>query len=115
VAPVAAKTGLTIEETTAALSVLFDVGLRGEQAGTALRNIFTNLIDPGGEAIQVLRKLNIETRTSTGGLRNMIDILKDLSNIDLTEADLSRLGGREAVAGLTALLSSLRGGRFGDL
>lgn len=47
VAPVARATGATIEETSALLSVLADAGIKGSQAGTSLRRIFTLLTDLG--------------------------------------------------------------------
>lgn len=47
VAPVAAATNVTLEETAAMMSVLADAGIKGTQAGTSLRRIFTLLTDTG--------------------------------------------------------------------
>jgi len=47
VAPVAAATNVTLEETAAMMSVLADAGIKGSQAGTSLRRIFTMLTDTG--------------------------------------------------------------------
>lgn len=46
VAPIARATNIDIETTTAALSKLADAGLSGSLAGTALRNLFSNMADP---------------------------------------------------------------------
>jgi len=51
VAPVAAATNVSLEETAAMLSVLADAGIKGSQAGTSLRRIFTMLTD-GGKPLQ---------------------------------------------------------------
>ena len=46
VAPIAAASGFTIEETTAIMSKLADTGIEASIAGTSLRNIFLKLQDP---------------------------------------------------------------------
>lgn len=46
VAPIARATNIDVETTTAALSKLADAGLSGSLAGTALRNLFSNMADP---------------------------------------------------------------------
>lgn len=107
VAPVAELAGLSIEETTAALGVLFNVGLRGEQAGTALRNIIIRLVRPLGEASDLLDQAGIATRTTTGELRNLADILRDIAASDLTDADLARIFETEALAGVRAFIAAL--------
>lgn len=47
VAPIAAAANVSVEETTALLGVLADNGIRGSQAGTSLRKIFTDLSKDG--------------------------------------------------------------------
>ena len=107
VAPVAELAGLSIEETSAALGVLFNVGLRGEQAGTALRNIIIRLVRPLGEANELLQGAGIATRQANGDLRNLADILRDIAASDLTNADLARIFETEALAGVKAFISAL--------
>lgn len=47
VAPVAHSVNVSLEETTAMLGVLADAGIKGSQAGTSLRRIFTQLTADG--------------------------------------------------------------------
>lgn len=47
VAPVAHAAGASVEETTALLGVLANAGIRGSQAGTSLRRIFTDMTKDG--------------------------------------------------------------------
>ena len=108
VAPVAELAGLSIEETSAALGTLFNVGLRGEQAGTALRNVIIRLIRPLGEANDLLQNAGIATRNASGDLRNLADILRDIGQSDLTNADLARIFETEALAGVKALINALQ-------
>lgn len=108
VAPVAELAKLSIEETTASLAVLFNVGLRGEQAGTALRNIIIRLVRPLGEAGELLKSAGIATRTANGDLRNLADIMSDIADSDLSNSDLARIFETEALAGVRAYISALK-------
>lgn len=54
VAPIARATGIDIETTTAALSKLADAGLSGSLAGTALRNLLSEMADPTSKLSEFL-------------------------------------------------------------
>lgn len=54
VAPIARAANIEIEVTTAALSKLADAGLSGSLAGTALRNLMSEMADPTSELAQRL-------------------------------------------------------------
>jgi TP901 family phage tail tape measure protein len=58
-APLARQLGLTLEQTTAILGALAQEGFKGERAGTALRNVFSQLLDPTSKFRTELRGLNI--------------------------------------------------------
>ena len=60
-APLAKQLGLDIEDTAAIIGVLADQGFRGERAGTALRNVFSEMLDPASAFSKELRSLGIET------------------------------------------------------
>ncbi len=53
-APVASSVGFTIEETTAIMASLADIGIDSSIAGTALRRTFMNMADAGSDLSQVL-------------------------------------------------------------
>ena len=57
VAPVAKAAGLSIEETTAMLGALANNGIKGSQAGTALRRIISDLGSTGGNVAEALKGL----------------------------------------------------------
>lgn len=113
VAPVANLANLSIEETVALLSELFNVGLRGEQAGTALRNIIIRLVRPLGEANNILRRYGIATQQVTGELRPLVDILNDLRTRGVSNAELAQIFETEALAGVVTLLESTKEGADG--
>lgn len=112
VGPVASAMGQEIETTTAYLAELYNVGLRGEQAGTALRNIMVRLIDPPKEAREVLTKYGIAVRDTTGQLREMEDVMQDLYKAGIGEAEAAALFGVEALAGGLTLIRSVGTGAF---
>lgn len=115
VGPVAGVAGLSIEQTAAALGQLFNVGLRGEQAGTALRNVIVRLINPIGEAKDVLQQLGIQTVDANGKMLNFRDIMQQLADKNLTQTTKALIAGTEALAGFEALLASIKSGTFDQL
>ena len=60
-APLAKQLGLDAEQTVAIIGALADQGFRGERAGTALRNVFSELIDPSSAFAKGLRDIGIES------------------------------------------------------
>jgi hypothetical protein len=57
-APLATAAGSSIEETSAALAILADNGIRGSIAGTGLRRIFTNLAKEGKTLTDIFKESN---------------------------------------------------------
>jgi hypothetical protein len=57
VAPVANAAGVSLENSTAMLSALANAGIKGSQAGTALRRIFTEMADTGLPAAEAIKRL----------------------------------------------------------
>lgn len=57
VAPVAKSAGLSVEETTGMLELLANAGIKGSQAGTALRRIISELGATGGDVAGAISKL----------------------------------------------------------
>lgn len=109
VGPVAAELGLSVEQTAAALDILYNRGLRGEQAGTALRNILIRLIKPTEDTYDAFYRLGIALNDSNGQLRNYQDILKDLGTKKVSDTYLTKMFGREALAGAKTLIAATTG------
>lgn len=57
--PVAAEFGVTLEQTAAAVGALGNVGIKGTESGTALRNMLQNLAAPAGKAAGMLTDLGL--------------------------------------------------------
>lgn len=86
VSPVAKATGVTLAETAAMMSVLADAGIKGSQAGTSLRRIFTMLTKDG---------------------KSLSERLKDLSEKGITLADANDEVGLYAQTALLHLSAML--------
>lgn len=108
VGPVASEFGLSLEETTAALSVLYDRGLRGEQAGTALRNIIVRLIKPTQDLSEVFDSLGLAMRDERGAY-TLQQLLGQLRQAGVTDEQLTKMFGREALAGAKTLIAATSG------
>jgi len=57
VAPIAASAGISIEETSAMLSILANSGIKGSQAGTSLRRIISDLGSTSGGTAKAIENL----------------------------------------------------------
>jgi TP901 family phage tail tape measure protein/lambda family phage tail tape measure protein len=107
VAPVASAMGASIEQTVAAMSELFNVGNRGQQTGTILRDILLRLSAPTTATKELFSDLGIAIQTTTGEARNFIDVLKDIQKANLSVTSLDTIFGTRGTVGATVLLKSL--------
>ena len=83
--PIAGQFGISVEETTASLQALFNAGLRGEQAGTSIRNILLELGNESSTTSEKLIELGLtfdEFNPKAVGLTGSLEVLGE-SGIDL--------------------------------
>lgn len=74
--PVAKSLGLSLEDTTAILGVLGNVGIQGSEAGTALRRL--SVISAGaGKELQDL--FGVTNTDAAGNLKPLVDILDEIN------------------------------------
>lgn len=113
VGPVADKLGISIEETSAAIGLLGNVGIKGSSAGTAVAGAMARLASPTSQATAVLNKFGVKVKDQQGNMRGFTDIIGDLSEQtkNLGSADkmavIVSIFGKEAsrMAGMSELLS----------
>ena len=91
--------GVSLEDTATAIAAMSQLGIEGTAAGTALRNMYSDLSGRSTQVAKVLKAQGIEMRTATGEFRPMIDVVADLS------AKLSKLDGIGQKNLLQAILS----------
>ncbi|MCO4341396.1 phage tail tape measure protein [Staphylococcus agnetis] len=111
-APVAGALGYTVEDTSIAIGLMSNAGIKGEKAGTALRTMFTNLSKPTGDMEKKMDELGISITDSNGNmlpLRDVMDQLrgkfKNLSKEQQANA-ASTIFGKEAMSGALAIINA---------
>lgn len=114
--PVAAALGISLEEAAAMAGVLANNGLRGSDAGTAMRASLTRLSAPTGAAAKALKELGVSVADSRGKLRPLEQILGDLYKATKKYGDTDQISffkdiaGEEAMVGLQTLVKSVGSG-----
>lgn len=76
--PVAHSAGASVETFSGLVGQMAGAGIKGAEAGTALRNIFLRLQAPAAAGRRALRRLGITTTDSAGNMRDINAILGDL-------------------------------------
>lgn len=79
VGPIAASFGWTLEDTNTALAILSTRGIKGSDAGTALRSMMANLMRGTEETTAILKSMNVSLYDSEGQMRTLPDIMAQLS------------------------------------
>ena len=111
IAPVAGAMGLSIQDVTTAVSAMSMSGIKGSQAGTALRTMLTNLVNPSDDAAAVMQNLGISAVNADGSMKSLDEIVANLrtSFSGLTEAEKAEaaamLAGKTGMSGMLALLN----------
>jgi TP901 family phage tail tape measure protein len=106
IGPVATAAGISFEESAAAVTLLSNAGIKGEQAGTTLRQAISRLIDPPKAAAEAFERLGITTTDTSGKMRPFGDILEDLRAKGATTKDVFAIFGDTAASGMQALLNT---------
>jgi TP901 family phage tail tape measure protein len=78
VGPTAAAFGWSLETTNTALAILSERGIRGSEAGTALKSMMTNLMRPTDDVTETLKELNVSLYDADGTMRDLPEIMADL-------------------------------------
>lgn len=112
VAPVAGALGFSIQDTATAIGLMANAGIKGEQAGTSLRAIFSRIVKPTAEAEAAMSRIGLTVSNSDGSMRSLDEILRDLragfSSLSESEraSTAASLAGQEAMSGMLALVNA---------
>ncbi len=96
---IANQTGVSIEETAAAIGVLGDVGIQGSRAGTGLQRILTELGKESAQTDRALASLGLSAEDVSPAFNTLSEILQTFgeANLDLSAAQ-AIFGARGAPA-----------------
>lgn len=78
VAPLAGTLGFSIEDVGVALGLMANAGVKGSQAGTALRQVLQSLSKPTDEQAALLEQLGVSLFDSEGNAKELSEVLGDL-------------------------------------
>lgn len=95
--------GVSFEESTAAIGVLGDAGVKGSQAGTTLRTIMANIVNPTKKQKAAWDKLGIKRYNDDGTRKSLIEIFRELNQADLDVSSFYNLFHKTAASGAVAL------------
>jgi TP901 family phage tail tape measure protein len=104
-APVANAAGIAFEEAAAMIGLFGNAGIQGGMAGTALRGTISRLLNPVGEAAEVIQELGIQTKDSSGQLLPFSTLMEQLESKSISAEDAMRLFGQEAGPAMMSALS----------
>ena len=77
--PTANQYGWSLQDANTALAILSERGIRGAEAGTALRSMMTNMMRDTADTTAALDALNISLYDQNGEMRSLPDIVGQLS------------------------------------
>lgn len=112
VGPVAAQFGLDGTAAIATLAQMADYGIKGAEAGTALRSMLLNLNRPTDGVRRALAALGVSLYDSTGATREMRTVLRELaealSGLPAEQANelAVELAGSYGIVAFNALMAS---------
>lgn len=112
VAPVAGALGYSIEDTSVAIGLMANQGIKASQAGTALRSLLTNLSKPTDAMQGAMDKLGISLTDSAGNMKSLDEVMQDLRQgfSGLSKAEKSNyaatIAGKNGMTGLLAIVNS---------
>ncbi|MCM1057890.1 MAG: phage tail tape measure protein [Firmicutes bacterium] len=104
----------------AELGILANVGIKGAEGGTHLRNVILSLSAPTEKAAGAIKELELQINDSSGNMRDLNDILTDMnaamegmSSSEKTNI-ISQIFNKTDIAAVNALLKGT-GGEFDNL
>lgn len=96
--PAAKTAGFSIQETTAAIETMANSGIKGSRSGSALRRMFTSLLNPTKKGQEVIQKYGLDILDAEGNTRSLANIIGQLSS------KMKDLPGPERLAAITNLV-----------
>ncbi len=112
VGPVAGSLGIEMDDLSVAIGLMGNAGIKGSQAGTALRGGLTRLVSPTQKAYNTMEEFGIEIQKTSDG---QVDLMATMGNLrtqlggldETTQASaLSAIFGKEAMSGWASVVNA---------
>ena len=108
-APIAKVLNISMEEVCAALGTFANVGIKGSQAGTALRIMLNRLVQVTPKGAEALKKYGLSISEADVKGQNFTKTLEKLAKANMSLADLKAIFGEEASSAAAALTGNYSG------
>lgn len=111
-APVAGALGISAEDTSFALGLMANAGIKASQAGTVLRAGLSNMVKPTEQMATYMERYNIALVENEDGSINlretMVSLREKMSGVSEAEqaAAASAIFGKEAMSGWLAIINA---------
>ena len=99
-APVANQFGMSMQDTAAMIGMMSNAGIKGSQAGTAMRSALLRLADATPEAQTWMDKMGLSFKTTGGKMKPIAQIIRE------TETGLAKLTAAERLAAAQAIFGT---------
>ncbi|MBN1047106.1 phage tail tape measure protein [Clostridium botulinum] len=112
VAPVAGALKYSAEDTSLALGLMANAGIKGSSSGTSLRAALTNMVKPTDAMAEVMDQYGISLTNTDGSMKSLkevMDTLRDkMGGLDeQTKASAAAtLFGKEAMSGMLSIINA---------
>ena len=107
VSAVASTVGLSLKDTTVAMGLFANNGLKGSDAGTSLKTMLMRLTPETKPAVEQFQKLGLLTKNGTSAFYDMHGNLKSLSEIaGLLQTSMKDLNNEQRIQALTTMFGS---------
>ena len=112
VAATAGAMGYSMQDTTTALGVMANVGIKGADAGTSLRGVLTRLAKPTKEVDVAMSALGLSAVNADGSMKPLSQLIPEMQNkfAGLTDAEKGQyatmIAGKNALSGFLSLVNS---------
>ena len=112
VAPVAGSLGMSAEDTSVALGLMANSGIKASQAGTALRSILTRMAKPTKQSQAALDALGLSLTDEQKNVKDLATLMGDMREAfshcnDAEKAQYAALlAGQEGMSGLLAIVNA---------
>lgn len=95
VAPLAGTMKFSVEDAAVAIGTMANSGIKGSQAGTALRSMITNLVKPSKKMAEAMDAFGISMSDSEG---NALDLMQTMQMLRTRMKEIPEVTGEEAEA-----------------
>lgn len=98
---------MPFEEATAAMGILGNAGIKGSQAGTTMRTIMANIVNPTKKQLKAWNRIGVSRTDKNGNMRDVVSIFEDLNKKDLSLADYYQIFHKTAAQGAVSLADNV--------